>query len=54
MYYVYITNKGKLIFKRIRHDNWLQVNQRNSYDHKLILKESCLIDYVKHGPIYFE
>lgn len=38
IYYVYITKKGKLIYKRLKCDNLILENKTNSYGHKLILK----------------
>ena len=36
--YIYITKKGKLIYKLNRLDNNLYKNDLNTYDHKLIYK----------------
>lgn len=38
-YYVYITKTGKLIYKKTKWDNYLCVNEKNQYGHKLLIKE---------------
>lgn len=38
IYYVYITKNGKLIYKRLKFDNYLKINSQNRYGHTLLLK----------------
>ena len=38
IYCIYITEKGKLIYKRLKWDNFIEENGHNSYRHRLILK----------------
>lgn len=46
-YYVYITKNERLVYKKISCDNFLNLNDFNSYGHKIILKEYASFKHKK-------
>lgn len=38
IYYIYITKKGRLVYKKLKHDNYLAIGETNQFGHKLILR----------------
>lgn len=39
IYSIYLTEKNVLVFKRTKYPNDVNVNESNSYNHKLILRK---------------
>lgn len=50
IYYIYITKTGRIIYKRLRNNNFMKENETNSYEHRLILKQDRF--YIPRGAFY--